>query len=105
MVPVNPCGPSQWTTCAGSVQALKTRRRGASKMRVITSTRSASMAALLAAAMVVLLSLQLGQIRLQAIQALLPEPPIVLQPLGGVLERHRLEPARPPLRLAPARDQ
>src|SRR6059036_1063332 len=106
MVPVKPLGPNQRTRWSGSVQTLKTRLRGASKMRVMTSSRSVDVVvALVLAAMFLLLSLQLGQIRLQAIEALLPETAIVLQPAGGVLKRTRLEPAGPPLRLATARDQ
>src|SRR6202790_1004115 len=103
---VKPRGPYQWTRCSGSVQALKTRLRGASKMRSISSTRSAdSVAALLLASIFLLLLLQLAQVIVQAIEALLPETAIVLQPISGVLERTRLEPAGPPLRLATARDQ
>ncbi len=52
-----------------------------------------------------LLRLQLAQIVVQAIQALLPEAAIMLEPPSGILERARFEPARAPLRLAPARDQ
>src|SRR5436190_21131700 len=106
-VKVKPRGPHQRTRRSGSVHALKTRWGGASKMRVMTSTRcsAASAAALLPAAMFLLLPLQLTQIIVQAIEALLPETAIVLQPLGGILERTRLKPAGPPLRLATARDQ
>src|SRR2546426_2328310 len=102
---VNPCGPHQRTRRSGSVQALKTRERGASNTRVMTSSRSAGVVALLPAAMSPPFRLQLAQIALQAIEALLPETAIVLQPVGGLLERSRLEPAGPPLRLATARDQ
>src|SRR2546421_9012385 len=74
----------------------------------MTSTRSAvsvtALAALLAA-MLFLLGLQLAQVIVEAIEALFPEPPIALEPIGDFLEPDRLEPARPPLRLAAARDQ
>src|SRR5713101_3497922 len=103
---VKPCGPHQRTTRSGSVQALKTRRRGASRTRVMTSSRSVdSMAALLLSAMSLLPPFQLAQIAFQAVEALFPETAIVLQPVRGVLQRTRLEPAGPPLRLATARDQ
>src|ERR1700686_10325 len=103
---VKPRGPYQWSRCSGSVQALKTRLRGASKVRSISSTRSAdSVAALLLASIFLLLFLQLAQVIVQAIQPLPQKRRIVLQPISGVLERTRLEPAGPPLRLATARDQ
>src|SRR5918995_7039490 len=81
---VKPRGADHRTRCSRSVHALKTRLKGASKMRVMTSSRSAVPAAALAffAAMSLPLHLQLAQIILQAIEALLPEPAIVLQPVG-----------------------
>src|SRR5690242_15476788 len=105
IVLVKPRGPHQRARCSGSVQALNTRLRGASKRRVRTSTRSADSAALLLAAMSLLLLLQFAQIIVQPIETLLPETPILLQPVGGVLKRTGLEPAGPPLCLATARDQ
>src|SRR5215475_6996338 len=106
MVPVKPRGPSQWTKCSGSVQALKTRLRSAAKTRVMTSSRSAaSAAALLLAAMFRLLLSQFAQILVQTLETLLPEPPILLQPLGGVLERTRLKPTGAPLCFTTTRDQ
>src|SRR3546814_19995138 len=51
------------------------------------------------------LHLQLVEVALQAVEALLPELPIALQPAGGVLQRGRVEPAGAPLGLAAARDQ
>src|SRR6266851_8031372 len=110
---VKPFGPAQHAIRSGSAHALQTRLRGASKMRVMTSSRSAdSVAALLVAAIFLLLHLrfllfhlQVAQINIQTIEALLPEAAIILDPVGGVPERTRLEPARTPLRLAAARDQ
>src|ERR1700736_6472515 len=95
---VKPFGPAQHAIRSGSAHALQTRLRGASKVRVMTSARSAdSVAALLLAPIFLLLHLQflllhlrLAQIIVQTIEALLPEPPILLDPLGGA-------PARPPL--------
>src|SRR5579872_2050378 len=95
--------------CFGSVHAWKTSARGASNVRVITNSRSGSGFALLPWAMSVLLLLRvflcLAQIFVQSVEALRPEPPIVLHPVGHVLERSRVQTARPPLRLAPALDQ
>src|SRR5438045_9684779 len=74
--------------------------------RVTTSSRSVGFdAALPAAAMSLLLLLQFAQMIFQPIEALFPEPAVVLQPVGGILERVRGEPAGPPLRLATARDE
>ena len=49
--------------------------------------------------------MQLAEVVVQAIEALVPKLPIMLQPIGGILERTRGEPARSPLRLAAALDQ
>src|ERR1700680_169990 len=94
--------------CSGSVQALKTRLRGASKMRVMTSSRfsaSVMLPALFLVSIFLLLRLQFAQVLVEAVEALFPETLIVLDPFRRVLERSRLEPARPPLCLAPARNQ
>ena len=50
-------------------------------------------------------ALQFLQVGLEPVEALLPDVAVALGPLGDFLERRRLDPARPPLRLAPARDQ
>src|SRR5262245_29248457 len=111
---VKPCGPHHRTRCSGWVEALKTRGRGASKTRVTTSSRSAvttssrsvdAVAVLVLGAIGLVRLLKVAQIVLEAIQALLPETPIMLEPVGGILERARGEPAGPPLRLAAAGDQ
>ena len=41
----------------------------------------------------------------EAVEAAFPELPVVLQPVRGVLERLGLQPARPPLCVASARNQ
>src|SRR5579872_844829 len=102
---VKPCGPHHCDRCSGCVHTLKTSARGASKTRVMTSSRDDSVAAVLVAGILLLLLLHLAQIFFETIETLLPETPIVFDPLGGILERARLEPARTPLRLAPARDE
>src|SRR5437868_9763578 len=74
----------------------------------MTSTRSAASVAALAALlapMLFLLGLQLAQIIVEAIEALLPESAIAVDPIRDFFEADRLEPARPPLRVAAARDQ
>src|SRR5258706_4529930 len=92
--------------------ASKTSRRGASKPRVMTISRSVGVVTVNAALvlalltdMLLLLLLQLAQIVVQTIEALLPEMAVVLHPVGDVFERTCLQPARPPLGLAPAGDQ
>lgn len=57
------------------------------------------------ASRVLSLSLHLDEILVQAIEALIPNPAIALDPLGDLLERASLEPAWPPLRPAAACDQ
>src|SRR5581483_4296559 len=52
-----------------------------------------------------LLGLELAQIGVEAVEALLPEPAIALEPFVDFLERQRLDAAGPPLRLAAAADQ
>src|ERR1700732_3121850 len=61
--------------------------------------------ALVLSGMSLSLRLQLVQVVSQAIEAVLPEHTVVLEPPGGVLERTHLEPAWAPLRLATARHQ
>src|SRR5277367_3146012 len=113
VVMVKPFGPHQCARCFGSVHSLNTSARGASKTRVTTISRaelSMAAATLLLAATLVLLFfgiflLQPAQIILEAIEALLPEPSVAVEPLGRVLERCGRESARPPLRFAAALDQ
>src|SRR5215472_12378646 len=115
-----PRGPHQRARCAASVQTLKTRLRGAPYSRSRTSTRSAGAAAGAAAAVPLaasllavmrlsimgqILGLQLVEIVAQAIQALLPEAPVMLDPVGDLLEGAGLQPARPPLCRPPPGDQ
>src|SRR3972149_1379217 len=111
-------GPHQRMKCSGSVQAFHTGARGASKTRVMTSSCwadvvgaslvSAILALLLlerVAAVFLHLLLNLSQVFVQAIEALLPETTISFEPFIGIFERASLEPPGAPLRLAAARDQ
>src|SRR5690348_17242962 len=96
----NPFGFHQCTRCSGRVHASQTSPTGASNTRVTTRFRS-----FLAADMLLLLSLDLAQIDPQAIQAVLPELAVALQPLHRVLERHGLDAAGAALGVTPARDE
>src|SRR5271156_6341637 len=112
MVVVKPFGPHHFSTCCGSVQALNTISRGASKIRVNISSRSGTSAAVLVfpalvAAMLFLpllcFLLHLAQIVVQPVEALGPEFAVMLHPVGHIAQRTGLQPARPPLRLASPR--
>src|SRR5215470_144755 len=106
---VQPSGPSiQCGRCSGLVKASKTSRHGASTTRVITNSRSDGISYVvvpvsLAMVIVALLLLHPLQVLVQPGVAGVPEPPVVLGPLGDLLQRSRLEPARAPLRF-PAPD-
>src|SRR3990172_4961650 len=95
--------------CSGWVQASKTRRRGASRTRVMTRSRSTAFAEALVlsllAAMLLLLHFQLSDIVVQTLEALFPEAAIALDPIRHLFERTRIEPAGPPLRVAAPRDE
>src|SRR5262249_36894224 len=113
-VAVKPRGPIQCLACDGSVHTFQTSARGASKMRVMTSIRSSgSMTAAGAealrlralAALLLLLGLQLPRALLESNKAFSPNPRQALDQVPDLFQAPRLEPARPPLRLARARDQ
>src|ERR1700676_3476419 len=103
---VQPCGPNQRGRCSGLVHASKTRRRGASKTRVKTISRSDGVvtvkALLFFATMFLLLLLHFQQILIETLKTLVKETAIVLHPASDVLERSGLEPAGPPLGFAAA---
>src|SRR6516225_5858087 len=90
---VKPCGPHQRATCSGCVHVLNTSTRGASIRRETISSRSAT---LVSASTAPLLTLQFLQVSFQAIKALFPEDAVMFQPVGGTLQRARLQPARTP---------
>src|SRR5579859_7292631 len=87
--------------CSGRVHAWKTSARGASIRRETTSSRSA----LVLAATLLLLALQPLQVVFQAIEALLPEDAILIEPVGRMLERSRFKAAGTELGVAAATDQ
>src|SRR5438128_5918396 len=70
---------------------------------MVTRVRSGAIT-LLAAAMCLLL-LQLAQVCVEAIEALLPEDPVPLHPLRRIPQAVGLEPGGAPLGVTPARDQ
>src|ERR1700757_84017 len=97
---VKPRGPHQRARCSGLVHILKTRWRGASKIRVMTSSRTTERAGASAAiAIFPLPALQLAEIVIEAIKAVVPKTAIVIEPMGGVLKRRWPDPTGPPLRL------
>src|SRR5712691_1181219 len=104
-------GPHQFDMCSHEVCASNTRSRGASKTRVMTISRSdgvVTVSWLLSLPPIVLLlssTLELVQVLVQPVVALLPEAAVPLGPLGDLLERPRLEPGGPPLPLPAPRDQ
>src|SRR6187200_158332 len=53
----------------------------------------------------VLACLQIAQVLVQSLEALLPRAPRVLGPYRDLLERFRSQPTRPALRISPPRDQ
>src|SRR5580700_1248891 len=108
-----PLGSHQCATCSAFVQASKTTVRGASKMRVITISRSVGVVILavpmfftsdlflsLRASTCFLLLLHLFQIVVQTGKFLLPEVAKRFKPLSDIPERDGHERARTPLCIA-----
>src|SRR6476619_6338370 len=96
---VNPRGPNQRETCSGSVHAVHTSWRGASKTRVIVNSRPMGGMSVIAPL------LDGAQVIVEPVEAALEELPVALQPAGGVLERTPAQTGRPPLGGAAARDE
>src|SRR6185503_6615116 len=96
--------------CSAFVQQSNTNSRGASTTRVTSISVSDGVAKLVvpvlwAVVIVVLLLLQVLEVVVEPFVARIPEAAVVLGPLGDLLERRRLEPARSPLRFAAACDE
>src|SRR5205809_2659037 len=100
-----PFGPHHFCRCSGCVNTSKTRSRGASKTRSMTSSLTGISTALSLAATALLLQLQFLQVLVQTIEPLLPDDAITLDPLVDLLERACLERRGPPLRLFAARHE
>src|SRR3954447_1931579 len=102
---VKPFGPHQWMTCCGSVHIRHTSSRGASKTRVAAISFSAAFATAMLFLLFLLFLFQLAQVFVQAVETLFPEFSVVLDPVGDLFERRRLEVAGAPLRVAAAGDE
>src|SRR3954469_3151765 len=90
-------GPNHAATASGSVHAANTASRGASKIRVIRTSRSA-----VASGIVLSLS---SQVRVEPVHPVLPGSLARLHPRHRLVERLGLHPARAPLRLTAADDE
>src|SRR5712691_10421876 len=100
---VKPVGPYQRMNCSGSVHARHTSSSGASKTRSTAGPCASVPTGTLSLAVIAsLLLLHLLQVYIEPIEALVPEPPVLLHPVVDLFERARLEPARAPLRVAAA---
>src|SRR4051812_14773942 len=100
------CGPHHWAICFGSIHALKTMERGASKTQVILTSRCGrGVEASFFAGMLFLLGLDLLEVVVEAIKTVFPEPAVVLDPVGDIFKRLGFQPAGSPLRPPAARDQ
>src|SRR2546423_15649503 len=93
-------GPYHAATSSGSVHALKTRSRGASKMRVIRTSRSEATGV----ESLILLSFP-AQVRVESVHSGLPHLLARLHPLDRFIERIGGQTAWPPLGPSAADDQ
>src|ERR671919_866261 len=103
-------GPHHLDRCSHEVCASNTRSRGASKTRVMTISRSdgvATVSLLPLPPIALLLSsvLELLQVLVQPVVALLPEAAVPFGPVRDLPERPRLQPGRPPLPLTAPGDE
>src|SRR5579862_2629274 len=86
------CGPHQRCRCTGFVQASNTSSRGASKMRVRVTSPSSGLVLVVLADILFsfgfwflcfcIASLQLAEVIVQPVETLLPELPVVIDPVG-----------------------
>src|SRR4051794_16896211 len=99
-------GPSHRLRCSHLVNASNTSVRGASTMRVVVKLvlpGSATMSSFFDGPRFLLL--QFGGVVVEALVARPPKLLIVAEPVRRLFEAPRLEPARPALGIAAARDQ
>src|SRR5690349_17520357 len=106
---VKPFGPHQCTTWSGLLIASHTNSRGASIKREMMISRSL-VSELLPALFFVsctfrIHGLKVFEIRIEAIEALLPMPAILADKIGSLLQRCGIKLAGAPLRLATLCDQ
>src|SRR5207247_10271919 len=97
-----PFGPHHFCRCSGCVNTSKTRSRGASKTRSMTSSLIGISMTLSLAAMSLLLHLQFLQVLVEPIEPLLTDDAVAVDPFVHLLEWPRLNPRRAPLRLLAA---
>src|SRR5437867_12823877 len=81
-------GPHHFCRCSGCVNTSKTRSRGASKTRSMTSSLVGSSTTLSLSAMSLLLLLQFLQVVFQSFVSLFPDLAIVLDPLVDLFDRN-----------------
>src|SRR5206468_4922958 len=106
-------GPHHCANSFGSVYASKTSSRGASRMVVLVmSCLPGSIVYSVFGTVVVSFAFiglallhQILQNHIQALEALVPEAPVLPHPLGRLTQAPDLEAARPPLRVAALGDQ
>src|SRR5687768_533021 len=96
--------------CLQLVWASKTSLRGASKTRVTTTSVSDGVVKVVTCLFVAgilppFLSVELCEIEVESLVALIPELAEIAGPLGNFLERRRLEPAGAPLRITTTGDE
>src|SRR6266508_2526000 len=91
--------PNQSAKRSGSVHSFHTRSRGASKTRVIV------IPSLLRGSAILRSLLGRLQALVEAVEASLPEPTVLLEPVDSFLHRRTPQPRGPKLRRAAARDQ
>src|SRR5439155_17010691 len=99
--------PHHRRMCSHALCARNTSSRGASKTRVRTISRSDGVVTVRAPLLAWLIAalLQLVQVVVEVLVALLPEPPVLLGPLRDPAQRCRYEPAGSPLGIAATGDQ
>src|SRR6266498_1002478 len=96
-------GPHHCDMCSQEVCASNTRSRGASKTRVMTISQSDGVVTVSWLLPLPLIALLLSS-TLELVQVLV-QPAVRLSPFGDLLQRCRLEPGGPPLRLPAPCDQ
>src|SRR5690606_34819370 len=103
-------GANHCCSSSGVIQAFQMRSGEALIVRRSTrlnscATPSVSQGLFSISRATVVSLLNLLQVRIQPVEAGVPEAAVVLQPLGDAPQRHRLQPGGTPLRLASPADQ
>src|SRR5882672_398208 len=99
---LQPWGAYQRFSASGSDHARKTRSRGASKSRMMRTSASVFAAA---RPIAFLLFLEGAEVMVEAVEALIPEPPVMFHPIGHLAEGAGAEAAGAPLGPAEAGDE